>query len=185
MGSDQNYDPANIVHESYSIGASAGPTYIEGSVENNKGEIDYSANAGLSISASTPGNAYYEQGYSKEYNYSKDGLEKSDSYFKSTGVSLGSKKFCSFYAEKTRYVDPNDVREYNKKVQEFKKIEANPLYRHSRAIREEVNREYSSVLHPHDYNVEFGISENENKTNGSSIGGSFEEREKNRMDSFF
>ena len=153
----QNNDPAHIVHESYSIGASAGPTYIEGSVENNKDGIDFSANAGLSISASTPFNVYYEQGYSKEYNYSKDGLEKSDSYFKSIGASIGFKKCCSLYAEKTKYVDPNDVREYNKKVQEFKKIEANPLYKHNRFIRDEVNREYSSALHPHDYNAEFGI----------------------------
>ena len=185
MGSDQNNDPAHIVHESYSIGASIGPTYLEGSVEKNKDDIDYSANAGLNISSSTPGKVYYEKGYNTEYSLSKDGLEKSNSYFKSEGISLGSKKCCSFYVEKTRYVDPNDVKEYNKKAQEFKEIEASSLYHHNRAIREEVNHEYSDVLHPYDYNSEFGIPKNENKTNDSSSRGSFEDREKNRTDSLF
>ena len=166
MGNNNDYDysndPARIKHVSYSAGISAGSEflsgYIEGSVEKgDKGNLEPSLNTGVNASISTPTPIYYEQGANKEISIGSGGFEKSTNYYKSQGCSYGIKNILSAYAEKTTYVNKEDVDKYNARVEEYRELKEHPIYKSNRAIREEINHDYHDCIHPYDYNKEFNI----------------------------
>lgn len=167
MGSDNSYDhsddPAGIKHESYSAGISSGlcciSGYMEASVEkDDKGKLETSFNVGgnaASLCIPTP--IYYEKGVNKEISFSSGEVEKSTNYYKSIGGSLGIKNVISGYAEKTTYVNKDDVDKYNERVKDYGELKEHPIYKSNRYIREKINHDYSDCIHPYDYNKEFNI----------------------------
>lgn len=159
---DRSKDPAWIKHESYSAGISSGlccfSGYAEASVEKgDKGKWEGSFNTGANASLSTPTPIYYEKGVNKEISFSKDGVETSTNYFKSKGVTKGIKNVLSPYVEKTTYVKKDDVDKYNERVKDYGELKEHPIYKKNRAIREDINHDYSDCIHPYDYNKEFDI----------------------------
>ena len=153
---DRSHDPAKIKHESYSVGISKGPTYIEGSIEKGeKGKLEPSINAGVnaSLSASTPTHKsfYREKGVNKEISIGFGGVEKSTNYYKSSGVSIPIKYGADAYIEKTTYVKKDDLDKYNQRVKDYGEIKENKIYKHNKSVRDEVNYEYSDCIHPYDY----------------------------------
>ena len=159
---DRSEDPAGIKHTCYSAGISSGlcnfSGYAEASVEkDDEGKWEGSLNTGANASLSTPTPIYYENGVNKEISFSKDGVETSTNYFKSKGVTKGIKNVLSPYVEKTTYVKKDDVDKYNERVKDYGELKEHPIYKKNRAIREDINHDYSDCIHPYDYNKEFDI----------------------------
>ena len=155
-------DPAGIKHVSYGAGISLGVSvfsgYTEASIEtNDKGKFEPSLNVGMNISKSTPTPIYYEEGMNKEISIGSEGVEKSTNYYNSIGGAVGIKNVLSVYAEKTTYVNKDDVDKYNERVKDYEKLKEHPIYKSNRAIREDILHDYNDCIHPHDYNKEFNI----------------------------
>ena len=178
---DRSRDPAGIKHESYSAGISKGFGPFSGYGEVSVEEGEPSLNTGVNISSSKGWPIYHEEGVNEEISFSKDGVETSTNYFHSKGVAVDFKKN-SVYAEKTTYVNKNDVDRYNERVKEYEKLQEHPMYKNSRAEREYVNHEYNDCIHPYDYNKEFNIPK---QTKPSTQTPSPFDIPKNRMDSLF
>ena len=139
-------DPAGIKHVSYGAGISLGVSvfsgYTEASIEtNDKGKFEPSLNVGMN----------------KEISIGSEGVEKSTNYYNSIGGAVGIKNVLSVYAEKTTYVNKDDVDKYNERVKDYEKLKEHPIYKSNRAIREDILHDYNDCIHPHDYNKEFNI----------------------------